>query len=225
MRIVITGAAGFIGSHLAETLLDRGHSVVGIDNLLTGATANIAHLANRDFVFIKHDVTNYIYVEGPVDCGAALGQPGQPDRLPRAPDPHAEGRRARHAQGARSGQGEDAHGSCSPRPPRSTAIRSSTRRRKATGATSTRSARAASTTRPSGSPRRSRWPITATTVGHEDRPDLQHLRAAHAVTRRPRDAGLHEPGAPRRGRHDLRRAASRPAASATSPIWWTASSG
>ncbi len=59
-RIVITGAAGFIGSHLSETLLDRGYSVVGIDNLLTGNLANIAHLANRDFLFIKHDITNYV---------------------------------------------------------------------------------------------------------------------------------------------------------------------
>ena len=58
-RFVITGAAGFIGSHLTETLLDRGHSVVGIDNLLTGDIANIAHLVNRDFHFIRHDVTDY----------------------------------------------------------------------------------------------------------------------------------------------------------------------
>src|SRR3981189_2863 len=58
-RVVITGAAGFIGSHLAETLLDRDYKVIGIDNLLTGDTANIAHLVNRDFSFIKHDVTNY----------------------------------------------------------------------------------------------------------------------------------------------------------------------
>jgi dTDP-glucose 4,6-dehydratase len=78
MRIVITGAAGFIGSHLSETLLDRGHSVVGIDNLLTGDTANIAHLANRDFVFIKHDVTNYIYVEGPVDAVMHWASPASP---------------------------------------------------------------------------------------------------------------------------------------------------
>ena len=49
MRVVITGAAGFIGSHLAETLLDRDYEVIGIDNLLTGNTANIAHLANRAF--------------------------------------------------------------------------------------------------------------------------------------------------------------------------------
>jgi dTDP-glucose 4,6-dehydratase len=77
-RVVITGAAGFIGSHLSETLLDRGYSVVGIDNLLTGSTRNIAHLANRDFVFIKHDVTNYIYVEGPVDAVLHWASPASP---------------------------------------------------------------------------------------------------------------------------------------------------
>ena len=77
-RIVITGAAGFIGSHLSEALLDRGHSVVGIDNLLTGDTANIAHLANRDFTFIKHDVTNYINVEGPVDAVLHWASPASP---------------------------------------------------------------------------------------------------------------------------------------------------
>jgi dTDP-glucose 4,6-dehydratase len=77
-RIVITGAAGFIGSHLSEALLDRGHSVVGIDNLLTGDTANITHLANRDFVFIKHDVTNYINVEGPVDAVLHWASPASP---------------------------------------------------------------------------------------------------------------------------------------------------
>jgi dTDP-glucose 4,6-dehydratase len=78
MRIVITGAAGFIGSHLSEALLDRGHSVIGIDNLLTGDTANIAHLASRDFVFIKHDVTNYINVEGPVDAVLHWASPASP---------------------------------------------------------------------------------------------------------------------------------------------------
>ncbi|HKH71794.1 MAG TPA: UDP-glucuronic acid decarboxylase family protein [Vicinamibacterales bacterium] len=77
-RIVITGAAGFIGSHLSEALLDRGHSVVGIDNLLTGDTANIAHLANRDFTFIKHDVTNYINVDGPVDAVLHWASPASP---------------------------------------------------------------------------------------------------------------------------------------------------
>ena len=78
MRIVITGAAGFIGSHLSEALLDRGHSVVGIDNLLTGDTANVAHLAGRDFVLVKHDVTNYINVEGPVDAVLHWASPASP---------------------------------------------------------------------------------------------------------------------------------------------------
>jgi dTDP-glucose 4,6-dehydratase len=77
-RVVITGAAGFIGSHLSETLLDRGYTVIGIDNLLTGDTANIAHLANRDFTFIKHDVTNYIYVEGPVHAVLHWASPASP---------------------------------------------------------------------------------------------------------------------------------------------------
>ncbi len=77
-RVVITGAAGFIGSHLAETLLDRGYSVIGIDNLLTGDTANISHLHNRDFSFIKHDVTNYIYIDGPVDFVLHWASPASP---------------------------------------------------------------------------------------------------------------------------------------------------
>jgi dTDP-glucose 4,6-dehydratase len=77
-RIVITGAAGFIGSHLAETLLDRGYTVIGIDNLLTGDTGNISHLHNRDFSFIKHDVTNYIYIDGPVDFVLHWASPASP---------------------------------------------------------------------------------------------------------------------------------------------------
>ena len=77
-RVVITGAAGFIGSHLAETLLDRNYTVIGIDNLLTGDTANISHLHNRDFSFIKHDVTNYIYVDGPVDYVLHWASPASP---------------------------------------------------------------------------------------------------------------------------------------------------
>jgi dTDP-glucose 4,6-dehydratase len=77
-RVVVTGAAGFIGSHLADALLDRGCSVIGIDNLLTGDLANIAHLANRDFLFIKHDVTNYIYIDGPVDFVLHWASPASP---------------------------------------------------------------------------------------------------------------------------------------------------
>jgi len=78
VRVVITGAAGFIGSHLSETLLDRGHSVVGIDNLLTGDLNNIAHLRDRDFEFIRHDVTRYIDVSGPVDLVLHWASPASP---------------------------------------------------------------------------------------------------------------------------------------------------
>jgi dTDP-glucose 4,6-dehydratase len=74
----VTGAAGFIGSHLCETLLDRGHSVVGIDNLLTGDMQNIAHLRQRDFEFIRHDVTRYIDVDGPVDYVLHWASPASP---------------------------------------------------------------------------------------------------------------------------------------------------
>ncbi|MGH9384696.1 MAG: UDP-glucuronic acid decarboxylase family protein [Vicinamibacterales bacterium] len=77
-RVVITGAAGFIGSHLSEALLDRGHSVVGIDNLLTGDLANLAHLRDREFEFIRHDVTNYIDVPGAVDFVLHWASPASP---------------------------------------------------------------------------------------------------------------------------------------------------
>jgi dTDP-glucose 4,6-dehydratase len=77
-RTVITGAAGFIGSHLSEALLDRGHSVVGVDNLLTGDLQNIAHLRERDFEFIRHDVTRYIDIDGPVDYVFHWASPASP---------------------------------------------------------------------------------------------------------------------------------------------------
>jgi dTDP-glucose 4,6-dehydratase len=68
MRILITGGAGFIGSHLCDRYLAQGHDVIAMDNLRTGSTANLAHLAGHDhFTFIKHDVTNYIYVAGDLD--------------------------------------------------------------------------------------------------------------------------------------------------------------
>jgi dTDP-glucose 4,6-dehydratase len=78
MRIVITGAAGFIGSHLSDALIARGDTVVGIDNLLTGDIANVEHLRSPEFLFIKHDVTNYIRVEGPVDAVLHWASPASP---------------------------------------------------------------------------------------------------------------------------------------------------
>jgi dTDP-glucose 4,6-dehydratase len=77
-RTVVTGAAGFIGSHLCEALLDRGHAVIGIDNLLTGALSNIAHLRDREFEFIRHNVTRYVDVEGEVDYVLHWASPASP---------------------------------------------------------------------------------------------------------------------------------------------------
>jgi dTDP-glucose 4,6-dehydratase len=78
MRIVVTGAAGFIGSHLSEALLDRGDSVIGVDNLLTGDLANLAHLRSRDLEFIRHDVTHHIDIDGPVDIVLHWASPASP---------------------------------------------------------------------------------------------------------------------------------------------------
>jgi dTDP-glucose 4,6-dehydratase len=74
----VTGAAGFIGSHLCEALLGRGHTVVGVDNLVTGDMANIAHLRDQDFRFIRHDVTQYIDVDGHVDVVLHWASPASP---------------------------------------------------------------------------------------------------------------------------------------------------
>ncbi len=78
LRIVVTGAAGFIGSHLSEALLERGHSVIGVDNLRTGDMANVAHLRDRDLEFIRHDVTQYIDIDGPVDFVFHWASPASP---------------------------------------------------------------------------------------------------------------------------------------------------
>ncbi len=78
-RVLVTGGAGFLGSHLCDYLLQRGYRVVCMDNLLTGDMDNIAHnLGNPDFEFINYDVTNYLYVEGPVDYLLHFASPASP---------------------------------------------------------------------------------------------------------------------------------------------------
>ena len=78
-RAVITGGAGFVGSHLCDLFLARGHEVVCIDNFLTGSPKNIQHLFGRDgFTFIKHDVTTYIHVDGDVDYVLHFASPASP---------------------------------------------------------------------------------------------------------------------------------------------------
>ena len=78
-RTLITGGAGFLGSHLADALLECGHDVICMDNLITGSLANIEHLFGRPgFLFIRHDVTNYIHVPGPVDHILHFASPASP---------------------------------------------------------------------------------------------------------------------------------------------------
>jgi len=79
VRILITGGAGFLGSHLCDRFLAEGHSVIAMDNLITGNTDNIAHLSgNPDFQFIHHDVTNYIFIPGELDAVLHFASPASP---------------------------------------------------------------------------------------------------------------------------------------------------
>ena len=79
MRSVVTGGAGFLGSHLCDALLQRGDEVICLDNLITGATDNVAHLlGNRKFRFVHHDVTEYIFIDGPVDNVLHFASPASP---------------------------------------------------------------------------------------------------------------------------------------------------
>lgn len=79
MRVLVTGGAGFIGSHLCDRLLADGHRVIAMDNLITGSTDNLAHLLGREgFLFIQHDVTNYIYLDGPIDAVLHFASPASP---------------------------------------------------------------------------------------------------------------------------------------------------
>ena len=82
MRILITGAAGFLGSHLCDRLLTDGHEIIGLDNFVTGNRANISHLmGNEKFSFHKHDVSNYIFISGKVDAVLHFASPASPNPL------------------------------------------------------------------------------------------------------------------------------------------------
>ncbi|MCC6613329.1 MAG: SDR family oxidoreductase [Anaerolineae bacterium] len=79
MRVLITGGAGFLGSHLCDRFLAEGHTVIAMDNLITGNTRNIAHLAGHErFLFIRHDVSNHIFVAGHIDAVLHFASPASP---------------------------------------------------------------------------------------------------------------------------------------------------
>jgi dTDP-glucose 4,6-dehydratase len=81
MRVLITGAAGFLGSHLCDRLLLEGHQIVGMDNFITGSPDNLSHLAgNSRFQFIRHDVSNFIFVPGNVDAVLHFASPASPNK-------------------------------------------------------------------------------------------------------------------------------------------------
>src|SRR3989441_4794083 len=79
MRAVVTGGAGFLGSHLCDRLIEMGYDVLCMDNLSTGSTDNVAHLlGNSRFKFVKHNVVDYLFVEGPVDAVLHFASPASP---------------------------------------------------------------------------------------------------------------------------------------------------
>jgi len=79
MRILVSGAAGFLGSHLTDLLLSQGHTVVGADNFITGKPANVAHLeGEKRFTLVRHDVIEPLKVDGPIDRVYHMASPASP---------------------------------------------------------------------------------------------------------------------------------------------------
>ena len=214
-RILVTGGAGFLGSHLCERLLAEGHEVLCVDNFFTGRRANVAHLLDHPrFELMRHDVTFPLYVE--VDEIYNLACPASPDPLPVRPGADDEDQRARRDQHARAGQagaGQDLPG-LDPRGLRRPGGASAAR-----GLLGQRQPdRPALLLRRGQALRRDavlRLPPPAQ-AADQGGADLQHLRPAHAPERRPGGVELHRAGAAGRAASPSTATAARPAPSATS---------
>ena len=99
---LVTGGAGFLGSHLCDELLRRGHRVICVDNLETGSLANIEHIRAPEFRFEQIDIIEPYFIDEPVDFVYHAASPGLADRLPAPAAAHAQGRLARHPSHARA---------------------------------------------------------------------------------------------------------------------------
>ena len=202
---LVTGGAGFLGSHICDFLLERGHRVVCVDNLETGSLNNIKHIREPGFRFEMLDITDHYDIDEPVDFVYHMASPASPDRLRAAAAAHAQGRGLRHPQHARAR--EEA-----PRPlPDRLHQRGVRRSARAPAAGDLLGQREPD--RPARRVRRGQalrrgahdgLPAPAGR-GHVHRTDLQHLRPADAPQRRARGADLPAPGARRPARHGLRR--------------------
>ena len=207
MRVVVSGGAGFLGSHLCEALLDRGDHVVCLDDLSTASLDNLAHLLDRqNLEVVQTDVSDEVDVAGPVDVVAHLASPASPPDYHRLPlETLAVGSRGtENMSGWLTATGR---GSYSPPPARSTATPGASSNGRTIGATSIPSGRAVSTTRPSGSPRLVDG--LPAQPGRQCRPDadLQHLRSPDAPARWPGGVQFHHAG-PQRAAADYLRGGS-----------------
>ena len=206
-RAVVTGGAGFLGSHLCDALLARGWEVVAVDDLSTGARENVTHLLGRsDFQLLEHDVVHGLPDRRPRRRGAALREPGEPARVPLASDRHARGRVDRNAARARAGA--QARGRAVPprvhqrglwRPARAPAVRGVLGEREPRRSpVGVRRGEAVRRGDHDGVPPHAR-------ARHQDREDLQHLRPSIDAGRRASGVELPGAGDARRAAHRVRR--------------------
>ena len=203
-RILVTGGAGFLGSHLCERLVAAGHDVICLDNFFTSQKSNVAHLIGRpNFELIRHDVTVPIFLE--VDQIYNLACPAAPGHYQYNPiktvktSVHGRDQRAGHGQTLPGARAAGVHERGLRRPGDPSAAGNVSRERQ--------SARTAGLLRrgQAGGGNAVHGLLPHEPRRHPDRADLQYLRTAHASLRRPRRVQLYSPGAGGRGHHDLRR--------------------